>query len=599
MQFLTGIKKIKLNLGTTFLLGVLLGSFIFLMIYGVDVVRFTNINWLTHSGDLEGIWDLTQHYMGWVFFRKTPWTFPFGLTEGITIEPISVAYTDSIPLFAIFFKLLSPLLPENFQYFGFFELLSYGLMGGFGAIIPYKYSKSVYFNMISASFFVLSPVLLKRTLYHTALSAHFVILAAICLWIYRSDFKKRKKYITIWAILCAVATLINPYYTPMVVGIMLCSQLQDLIVRKNIKECVLQIGICGVITIIAGYSIGLFYGSVSASAESLELLSTNLNSLFNPHDVHVDIPRAYTFNFKDYSSSLFFSGFPYGVGWQEEGFAYLGLGMIILLVASLILFARQLLGRKSTNRIVHNDNREVVRTRKSYGISIFIGLMVFMFLALGPVCYFNEHVLYTISWPDKIYNMLSVFRSTGRFVWPVHFGVMTLVILAIAKSAKEERRGLLLMVVCLVIQIIDLWPAYTNKHSIYANVRYDSSSDFEGYMLEDPAWDYLAENCDEIIFYIPTGATICMSPEMSCSFELLADKYDLSLNATYCSRPVDQAADEYAKNEMMYREEGKRDSGQIFVFLDETRIPDCEKAGLSLYQIDDIWIGTELTIENK
>lgn len=47
---------------------------------------------------------------------------------------VSVLYTDSIPLFAIFFKALSPLLPETFQYFGLFGLMCYMLNGGFAGI---------------------------------------------------------------------------------------------------------------------------------------------------------------------------------------------------------------------------------------------------------------------------------------------------------------------------------------------------------------------------------------------------------------------------------------------------------------------------------
>ena len=99
--------------GFTFLWGVAVGVVTFLLLYGVAVLNPVNVNWLRHSNDLEGLWDLSQHYLGWVAYRKTPWTFPIGMTEGITAEPISVVYTDSIPLFALFFKALSPLLPHG------------------------------------------------------------------------------------------------------------------------------------------------------------------------------------------------------------------------------------------------------------------------------------------------------------------------------------------------------------------------------------------------------------------------------------------------------------------------------------------------------
>ena len=112
-----------------------------------------NVAWLTDSSQAEGLWDLTQHYLGWVFYRKSPWHFPLGLVEGIYSQPVSIVYTDSIPLFALLFKILSPLLPANFQYFGLFELLSYALMGGFGALFVRAFSKRSQICLLSSLFF--------------------------------------------------------------------------------------------------------------------------------------------------------------------------------------------------------------------------------------------------------------------------------------------------------------------------------------------------------------------------------------------------------------------------------------------------------------
>lgn len=64
-----------------------------------------------------------------------------GAGRGDLQQPVSIVYTDSIPLFALLFKILSPLLPANFQYFGLFELLSYALMGGFGALFVRAFQK--------------------------------------------------------------------------------------------------------------------------------------------------------------------------------------------------------------------------------------------------------------------------------------------------------------------------------------------------------------------------------------------------------------------------------------------------------------------------
>jgi hypothetical protein len=84
----------------------------FALLYGFDIVNVTNDSWLYNE-----VGDMSQHYLGWLYYRKAPWSFPIGLQEGITYPySFSVIYMDSIPIFALLFKMLSPVLPEVCQY---------------------------------------------------------------------------------------------------------------------------------------------------------------------------------------------------------------------------------------------------------------------------------------------------------------------------------------------------------------------------------------------------------------------------------------------------------------------------------------------------
>ena len=97
-----------------FLTGCLMGVLCFIAVYGVKILNPGYDAWLL-NGDL----DLMQHYIGFGHYRNSSWTFPIGLISTLSKPyPMSVIYTDSIPLIAVFFKILSPLLPETFQYFG-------------------------------------------------------------------------------------------------------------------------------------------------------------------------------------------------------------------------------------------------------------------------------------------------------------------------------------------------------------------------------------------------------------------------------------------------------------------------------------------------
>ena len=94
-----------------FTIGALFGAMIFIGIFGTKIILPSNIEWIFAAPD-----DTTQHYLGWMYYRNTPWQFPIGMTEGLSSEgAVCCTYADVIPLFAVFFKLLSPILPETFQ----------------------------------------------------------------------------------------------------------------------------------------------------------------------------------------------------------------------------------------------------------------------------------------------------------------------------------------------------------------------------------------------------------------------------------------------------------------------------------------------------
>ena len=107
---------------------------IFGLMYGFKVLNPTNINWI-----FAGYGDLIQHYVGWEAFRVADWSFPLGLTNVVSYPlDISVIYTDSVPLLAIFFKLISFMLPKSFQYMGLYGLLCFILQGILSAKIVKK-----------------------------------------------------------------------------------------------------------------------------------------------------------------------------------------------------------------------------------------------------------------------------------------------------------------------------------------------------------------------------------------------------------------------------------------------------------------------------
>ncbi len=97
------------------------GSLYALMVMGRGPLNPRNIDWLGEDG--------SQHYIGWELLRQDPhWHWPLMYTNrwGYPVGD-SVALVDVNPWMAIPFKLLSPLLPEPFQYFGIEAVLTCAL----------------------------------------------------------------------------------------------------------------------------------------------------------------------------------------------------------------------------------------------------------------------------------------------------------------------------------------------------------------------------------------------------------------------------------------------------------------------------------------
>lgn len=601
-----------------FLIGLVIGIAVFIMIYGASIINPTNTEWLLHSDDLEGSIDLTQHYMGWVYYRDTPWTFPIGLTEGIYNEPVSVVYTDSIPLFAVFFKLFSSILPDSFQYMGIFGLMCYALMGGFGALITRRYSANVLVNAISAGFFVLSPILLNRMYLHTALSAHFLIVAGIVLWLYR-DRMKRSRYIWAWTFLLTCGTLINAYFTPMLLGILLCATVQDIIAGAKIRRQLVLIIWPLAVTLFFAWLIGMFYGTTNASGSGgLDILSFNMDAFFNPMTYATDFGH-FTHDFREITYSGIVRSLPLIGPYQNEGFAYLGLGMIILVIIAIVLLIayiiRLLLGRRklspTENVSSAGSSRSVKRSIIAYVIALILYMGVFTFLALSPTWTLGNRELLKIPWPETIWNILSIFRSTGRFIWPVYYMIMSLALIVpsyiFAKSktrtyagelfpkrsvfAAEKYTVIIIMMLCLVVQVVDLSQAISTKHHDFTKqIKYEGD-------LKSEAWQQIADKCDKIVVY-PPSQDLYWDGISALEFEIFAHEHDMTMNMTYMSRDLTEYADEATKAEFEDMKNGNTYPNHVYLFLSAKRdeLPDENTYKLNYYFIDDYIVGLDKSV---
>lgn len=395
----------------------ILGIFVFIFLFGVNVLDPTNVEWLANDPG-----DLSQHYIGWEFYRRSPWTIDFGMNYLINYPfKISVIFTDSIPLFAFIFKIFSNILPEYFNYFGMYGLLCYILQGVSVGLILKKFIKEDYLICILSIIFLFSPIMRMRMFYHTSLSSHYLIFFALALAIYK-DKLSTKKYIILWGILGFFTSLIHIYFLLMEGIILIGTTLYEFLTKKNIKKMLIPY-----ITFIGGGTLSTFlFGGFDMIGEALNEYSfgcwnANLMSLFVSTQYH---SKLYNLNLTQ--------------GIQYEGYGYIGIGGILLLIIALILF---IINRKKfKNRIIISG--------------AFTALFAYFFAIIGEVWILNIK-LGEINLIEPLNKMLGMFMSNGRLIWITNYIVILLSIYIIYKCLNKKW-SIILLSLAIIIQIGEL-----------------------------------------------------------------------------------------------------------------------------------------------
>lgn len=379
----------------SFAFGAVFGALVFISLYGINILNVTYDDWL-----LTGWYDLSQHYVGWKLYRASMWHFPPGLCD-TSLYPYlaSVIYTDSIPLVCLFFKILSPVLPETFQFFGLYGLFCFMMQGGVSKLLLRRVMKSEAECCIACIPFLFCAPLWQRMYYHTALASHYLILLGIMLFMYRDRVERRFVRVILWCVLgmlcISIHFTIYGIISVMISGFALWETLEAE-KGERIKTCLSFMVPYLLLTISVFWFFGGFYGHISGASDGLGAYSANLNSLFNPLD--------YSRIIKEQPL----------IEYQYEGLSYIGIMAILLFIPAATGIARNFL--------------TLWKQYKNLIITMLITSSALWIIALSPKAAFGTIVLYDIPVSGFIYNAWSLFRASGRFLWPVMYCVILLVL---------------------------------------------------------------------------------------------------------------------------------------------------------------------------
>ncbi len=485
----------KLNWVTS--IAVLVSIIIFHIVYGLKTIIPTNINWL-----LSAYHDWGQHYLGWTYYRDSPWSFPLGKMYNY-FYPIgtNIGFTDSIPLLALILKPFSNFLPSDFQYLGFFMLTTF-ILGAYYAVKILTLLKVNKLIIIGAVVFIVtSPLFIFRGM-HPALTAHWLLLASV--YYYLTPTNKENVIKNNWkqVFIFFISTTIHPYLAAMVFGFTVALPLKNYFYEKSIS--LKKVFFFPTISLITGIFFWYILGMISFGNGG-EISTTNLygQSSFNLNSF---------FNSYSYYSNIF-SGLPWISDGQHEGFSYLGLGMMIIIAIAILYFLTLTFKKKIS--------------KKYYSLIPLFALSVLLLLfSISHIVTFGNTVLFEIPIPKILKTFGGIFRGSGRFCWSFYYLLVLFSIALFSKLPIGKTFKVFIFTFLLGIQLYDIEHILTSK-----NLKYGSYST----KLNDDKWIAIFSEFDEIITYPPFQNTLLYNQDYQ-DLMFLAKKANTPITTGYVAR---------------------------------------------------------------
>ncbi|MCL2009496.1 MAG: DUF6311 domain-containing protein [Synergistaceae bacterium] len=537
-----------------FIFSGLLGAVFFIFVYGAKVLDFTYTDWLMMGGDP------TQYYLGWEFFRNSNWSFPVGLVDSF-VHPYkeSIMFSDSIPLFAIPFKALSSLLPDKFQYFGLFGILTYILQGAFGGLILKKLTGNTVFSIVGSLFFTMASFLTWRMFGHTSLSAHFIILASIYVCITKDANRSSGKNILIWSGLLGISVTIHLYLTVMVFVFMAAYWIDNIFEHKSLMKIYAELCIPIAISLIIMYLIGAFYSEApKGTPEPLGFYGTNINSIVNPGGM-----------------SKFLKDLPLATGGQYEGNAYIGYGMILSMFIALFIFAWDI------------RFYALKFTDKKTGRRTFLGILIFItfyIIALSPVIALNDGILFTYGVSGFDWKILNIFRASGRFIWPAVYMIMITTIFMISKLNKYASTALLSILA--FVQFQDMANYFNAKGAYFRQEQKWETN------LKSGMWSIIAKDYKHLFY---DGSVENLHGNV-LSVAKFAVENKITVNDFHLARKDWRAIEAYKRSTLDRLSNGRAENDTVYFF---SGLPEPSTfRDLFFYQFDGMTAGFSKQIEN-
>jgi hypothetical protein len=244
------------------------------------------------------------------------------------------------------------------------------------------------------------------------------------------------------------------------------------------------------------------------------------------------------------------SSLPQGSG-DYEGFNFLGLGVILLLIVA----APNVLKLKSAYKILI----------KQYWLFILLFFCFFLYSITHTFAFGSFEV--KLSMPPEIMKYANIFRASGRFFWPVYYCIV-LISIYLTALVFSKRVATVLLGFAFLIQMVDTGAGWKGVRSITMQ---NPSSSWK-MPLSSPFWKHAASQYTHLRI-IPTGNHI--SPDWK-TFAYYAGLHQIKSGAVFLARVDENQADLTRKIAEKSIETGEYDPKTLYI-LDDTSFINAQK----------------------
>lgn len=485
----------------------------------------------THLEPVVGA-DWSTHAMGFLTFRNEPFHFPLGKMNGL-LAPLgtTVGMTDSIPLVCVLLRPFASLLPVDFQFIGLWLLFCF-MANGWGAALVLRWCGAApWAQAFGGALLALSPIFLERV-GHPALCFHLPLILLVGLNIRPlADAAQAWRGVALAFGLVAVTCAVHPYLAGMTTALALAFVLRVTLFESRVNKALVLALVPATVVVAAcvSYAFGYVGSGVISGLDGFGAFSADPLTFFSP----------------DRFSRLFS---PSRRGHQQyEGYAFLGLGGLLALVAALVSAGAQF------------KNVRALPWRRVVPL-LLIATAMFVFAWSNVVTVRGNTVLDLRNSTASLTPYVAPFRSSGRFVWPLFYVVSlgTLVLLA-RLWVQRTMVAVAVMAACVVAQAAEVNPGPTQERLQPTML----------HRFSHPTWEALTPHFQHLEVIPAEVYEACMGPYGYRNAEIISLQYyayrhRLTFNSGYVARHAQGIKESCAAQEQRVRE-GALDADTLYV----------------------------------